>query len=163
MMTFDAYSFLESQEGKTVKMIWKEVSLAFVILLSGVSAPLHAFEVSGESFPAEFNITSWISETNGSSMTAVGVVGEGYGKVYLNYDFVSGSADKNQGDFSGGIRTINNNGEMVAGTLQGIWKREGKIVTMYTLDQFSNGDMIYAEGRVDLVEGTMSFTAYPIQ
>ena len=31
---------------------------------------------------------------------------------------------------------------------------------MYTLDQFSNGDMIYAKGTVDLVEGTMSFTAY---
>ena len=51
---------------------------------------------------------------------------------------------------------------MVAGTLQGIWKRDGKIVTMWTLDQFSNGDMIYAKGNVDLVQGTMSFTAYPI-
>ena len=53
---------------------------------------------------------------------------------------------------------------MVAGTLQGIWQRDGKIlVTMYTLDQFSNGDMIYAKGEVDLVKGTMSFTAYPIR
>ena len=51
-------------------------------------------------------------------MTAEGIVGEGYGKVYLNYDFVSNSADKNQGDFSGGARTINNDGVMVAGTLQ---------------------------------------------
>lgn len=146
-----------------MKIIWKALSLVLVMLLSSVSAPLHAFEVSGESFPAEFNITSWISKTDGSSMTAVGIVGEGYGKVYLNYDFVSGSTDKNQGYFSGGIRTINNDGEMVAGTLQGIWTREGKIVTMYTLDQFSNGDMIYAEGLVDLVEGTMSFIAYPIR
>ena len=53
-------------------------------------------------------------------------------------------------------------GDMVAGTLQGIWKRNGKIVTMRTLGQFSNGDMIYARGKVDLVQGTMSFTAYPI-
>jgi hypothetical protein len=37
------------------------------------------------------------------------------------------------------------------------------MVTMYTLDQFSNGDMIYAEGNVDLVKGTMSFTAFPIK
>ena len=61
------------------------------------------------------------------------------------------------------MRTINNDGVMVAGTLQGIWKRDGKMVTMYTLDQFSNGDMIYAKGYVDLVKGTMSFTAFPIQ
>jgi hypothetical protein len=52
---------------------------------------------------------------------------------------------------------------MVAGTLQGIWKRNGKMVTIYTLDQFSNGDMIYAKGDVDLVKGTMSFIAYPIE
>jgi hypothetical protein len=37
------------------------------------------------------------------------------------------------------------------------------MVTMYTLDQFSNGDVIYAKGNVDLVRGTMSFAAFPIQ
>ena len=136
--------------------------LAWVLLAAVFSLPAFAFEVSGESFPAEMKITSWESAVGGSSMTAEGIVGEGYGKVYLSYDFRSGSANKNQGDFTGGIRTINNDGVMVAGTLQGIWKRDGKIVTMYTLDQFSNGDMIYAKGLVDLVAGTMSFTAYPI-
>lgn len=61
------------------------------------------------------------------------------------------------------MRTINNGGVVVAGTLQGIWKRDGKMVTMYTLDQFSNGDMIYAKGNVDLVKVNMSFTAFSIQ
>ena len=141
----------------------KNITLPLAILVCAFAASLHAFEVSGESFPAEFNITSWTSHINGIALTAEGDVGEGYGKVYLSYDFVSSSADKNQGDFSGDIRTIINEGVMVAGTLQGIWKRDGKMVTMYTLDQFSNGDMIYATGTVDLVEGTMSFKAYPIQ
>ena len=143
--------------------ILKNIAISFAMLVCAFAAPLHAFEVSGESFPAEFNITSWTSHINGIALTAEGDVGEGYGKVYLSYDFVSSSADKNQGHFSGDIRTINNDGVMVAGTLQGIWKRDGKLVTMYTLDQFSNGDMIYAKGNVDLVKGTMSFTAYPIQ
>ena len=143
--------------------ILKNIAISFAMLASALAAPLHAFEVSGESFPAEFKITSWTSDINGIALTAEGDVGEGYGKVYLSYEFVSSSADKNQGDFSGDIRTINNDGVMVAGTLQGIWKRDGKMVTMYTLDQFSNGDMIYAKGNVDLVIGTMSFTAYPIQ
>ena len=141
----------------------KNIALTIAMLLSALAAPLHAFEVSGESFLAEVKITSWTSDIDGIALTAEGEVGEGYGKVYLSYDFVSSNADKNQGDFSGGIRTINNDGVMVAGTLQGIWKRDGKMVTMYTLDQFSNGDMIYAKGDVDLVKGTMSFTAYPIQ
>ncbi len=51
---------------------------------------------------------------------------------------------------------------MVAATLQGIWKRDGKSVMMYTLDAFSNGDMIYAEGIIDLIEGTLKFTAFPM-
>ena len=74
----------------------KNIALTLAMLLSALAAPLHAFEVSGESFPAEFNITSWTSNASGKRSTAEGIVGEGYGKVYLNYDFVSNSADKNQ-------------------------------------------------------------------
>ena len=121
-----------------------------------------AFEVSGDSFPADFKMTSWSSTADSSSLTAEGIVGEGYGKVYLSYEFKSNSTDRNKGNFNGSLRSINNDGVMVAASLQGIWKRDGKIVTMYTLDSFSNGDMIYAKGKVDLVQGTMSFIAYPI-
>ncbi len=122
-----------------------------------------AFEVSGDSFPADFKMTSWSSTADSSSLTAEGIVGEGYGKVYLSYEFKSNSTDRNKGNFNGSLRSINNDGVMVAASLQGIWKRDGKIVTMYTLDSFSNGDMIYAKGLVDLVESTMKFTAFPIE
>jgi hypothetical protein len=123
----------------------------------------YAFEVSGESFPADFEMTSWSSTSDNSSMTAEGVIEEGYGKVYLTYEFKSNSDDRSKGNFNGNLRSINNDGVMVAATLQGIWKREGKIVTMHTLDGFSNGDMIYAKGLVDLVKGTLNFTAFPIE
>tara|TARA_B100001094_G_C17954083_1_gene682071 strand:- start:350 stop:784 length:435 start_codon:yes stop_codon:yes gene_type:complete len=123
----------------------------------------NAFEVSGESFPANFEMTSWTSDSDSSSMTAVGVVEEGYGKVYLNYTFKSNSTNRSKGNFSGSLRSINNDGVMVAATLQGIWKRDGKIVTMHTLDGFSNGDMIYAKGIVDLVKSTLNFTAFRIE
>jgi hypothetical protein len=122
-----------------------------------------AFEVSGESFPADFKMTSWSSTSDSSSLTAEGIVGEGYGKVYLSYEFKSNSTDRNKGNFNGSLRSINNDGVMVAASLQGIWKRDGKIVTMYTLDSFSNGDMIYAKGLLDLVESTIKFTAFPIE
>ena len=139
----------------------KFIAAAMLLLSSAFSAL--AFEPTGDSFPAEFELTSWTSSQTGSSLTAEGVVGEGYGKVYLSYDFISGTADRNQGNFSGHLRSINQDGEMVAATLQGIWKRDGKTLMMYTLDSFSNGDMIYAEGIVDLIAGTMKFTAYPMQ
>jgi len=138
-------------------------ALLFSLFFGLASLQVQAFEPTGDSFPASFKMTSWTSTKAGSSLTAEGVVGEGYGKVYLSYEFLSNSADRNKGDFSGNLRSINQDGEMIAATLQGIWKREGKLVKMYTLDTFSNGDMIYAEGIIDLIEGSLNFTAFPIE
>jgi hypothetical protein len=39
-------------------------------------------------------------------------------------------------------------------------EKRREIVNMYTLDTFSDGGMIYAEGKVDLVEGTLKFKAF---
>lgn len=121
------------------------------------------FEAKGDSFPAEFTMTSWSSSATTSSLTAEGVVGEGYGKVYLSYEFFSTTADRLKGNFTGSLRSINQDGDLVAASLQGIWKREGTMVTMHTLDAFSNGDMIYAKGAVDLFNGTLVFEAFPIE
>tara|TARA_B100001121_G_C18469601_1_gene517258 strand:- start:256 stop:699 length:444 start_codon:yes stop_codon:yes gene_type:complete len=132
----------------------------FSVLMLTVGTSIHAFEPSGDSFEAEFKITSWTASNTDSTITSEGIVGEGFGKVYLTHNFRSRFGDNTQGDFDGQVRSINNDGVMVMATLQGIWKREGKIVNMYTLDTFSDGGMIYAEGKVDLVEGTLSFEAF---
>ena len=144
-------------------MLKNFLKLSAVITMLAITNSSVAFEVSGESFPADFEMTSWSSTADSSSLTAEGIVGEGYGKVYLSYEFKSNSTDRNKGNFNGSLRSINNDGVMVAASLQGIWKRDGKIVTMYTLDSFSNGDMIYAKGFIDLVESTIKFTAFPIE
>ena len=132
----------------------------FAILMMLAGSSIFAFEVTGDSFKAEFKITSWTASNTDSTITSEGMVGEGFGKVYLTHNFRSRFGDNTQGDFDGQVRSINNDGVMVTATLQGIWKREGKIVNMYTLDTFSDGDMIYAEGKVDLVKGTLNFEAF---
>tara|TARA_B100000575_G_C23045118_1_gene601588 strand:+ start:538 stop:981 length:444 start_codon:yes stop_codon:yes gene_type:complete len=137
---------------------FKITFLAILMMLAGSS--IFAFEVTGDSFKAEFKITSWTASNTDSTITSEGMVGEGFGKVYLTHNFRSRFGDNTQGDFDGQVRSINNDGVMVTATLQGIWKREGKIVNMYTLDTFSDGDMIYAEGKVDLVQGTLNFEAF---
>ena len=144
-------------------MLKNFLKLSAAIAMLVITNTSYAFEVSGESFPADFEMTSWSSTSDRSRLTAEGIVGEGYGKVYLNYEFKSNSTERNKGNFNGSLRSINNDGVMVAASLQGIWKRDGKIVTMYTLDSFSNGDMIYAKGLLDLVESTIKFTAFPIE
>tara|TARA_B100001113_G_scaffold171566_1_gene140373 strand:- start:251 stop:694 length:444 start_codon:yes stop_codon:yes gene_type:complete len=142
-------------------MYFKKFKITFfAILMMLAGSSIFAFEVTGDSFKAEFKITSWTASNTDSTITSEGMVGEGFGKVYLTHNFRSRFGDNTQGDFDGQVRSINNDGVMVTATLQGIWKREGKIVNMYTLDTFSDGDMIYAEGKVDLVQGTLNFEAF---
>ena len=133
----------------TFNKIKTKSSLALGILLFGVSS-VFGFQVSGESFDANFKISSWTATKSGSVITSEGIVGEGYGKVYLTHTFSSNNPEGSSGDFVGQARTINKDGEMRFASLQGIWERDGTIVTMYTLDGVTNGVMNYAKGKVDL-------------
>ena len=66
------------------------------------------------------------------------------------------------GEFSGQARTISQDGEMQYASLQGSWVREGKIVTMYSFDSLNNGVINHAQGKVDLVAGTLKFEVYQV-
>ena len=127
-----------------IKQIQK--SITFVVLtalFSLTSYSVLAYEVNGESFPADFNITSWTAEDGKSTITSEGVVGEGYGKVYLTHTFNVNSDDGMSGEFTGQVRTISSEGELQSGSLQGSWARNGKIVTMYSFDTINNGVICY--------------------
>ena len=95
---------------KLIKRIGLLVITTF--LLTNVSA-LFALDVQGDSFDAEFKITSWSATNTDSTITSEGIVGEGFGKVYLTHNFRSRSGDNTQGDFDGKVRSINNDGVMV--------------------------------------------------
>ena len=62
------------------------ISFATLILLFLASHTVTAFEVTGESFQAEFDVTSVTSTKSGSVLTAEGDI-EGYGRVFLTYNF----------------------------------------------------------------------------
>ena len=89
-------------------------------------------------------------------------MGEGYGKVYLTHNFTVGSSDGMSGEFSGQARTINQDGEMQYASLQGSWSRDGKIVTMHSLDTLDNGVINHAQGEVDLFAGTLKFKVFQV-
>ena len=72
------------------------------------------------------------------------------------------SDDGMSGEFSGQARTINEDGEMQYASLQGSWVREGKIVTMYSFDSLNNGVINHAQGKVDLMAGTLSFEVFQV-
>ena len=143
--------------------VLKKIGLShLLVIFLTLSGSIAAFEVEGDNFEANFTISSWTAYEGKSVITSEGLVGEGYGKVYLTHTFNITASDGMSGDFVGQARTIDKGGEMRFASLQGIWKREGTIVTMYTLDSVTNGVMNYAKGSVYLYAGTLKFSVYPI-
>lgn len=144
------------------KKIMNKTILGITASIFMMAQGAFAFEVKGESFPANFNITSWTAGNGESTITSEGVVGEGYGKVYLTHHFTVSSDDGMSGEFTGQARTINQDGELQYASLQGSWSRDGKIVSMYSFDTVNNGVINHAQGRVDLFEGTLKFEVFPV-
>jgi hypothetical protein len=49
---------------------------------------------------------------------------------------------------------------MLAGSLQGIWKRAGTLVHLKGLDDANNGDQNYSEVTLDLINKTAAGSVY---
>ncbi len=133
-------------------------ALAIITLLLSWTMT-HALEIKNKpDFTATFEITSMISTESGSTITCEGKAGD-YGKTYLTYNFRSTNGSKDSGDFSGQVRAIDGDGNMTSGSLQGVWKRIGRIVEIHSLDELSDGQKIIAIGTMDLVSGEVILDA----
>ena len=119
--------------------------------------------LSEETGTSWFVIKAQIHAGGGYSViTSEGFV-DGYGKVYLTHKFKANSGEALTGDFTGAARAISKDGDMAFASLQGIWKREGKILTIHTLDSLTNGTANYAKGTFDLYEGTLKFDVFAVE
>ena len=136
----------------------KFLSLASALIFI-MSPHANAFEVTGMSFPAEFEVTSLTSTSAGSVLTAEGDIAD-YGRVFLTYNLEGVHGLSDLGHFSGQIRAVTREGVMY-GTLNGVYRvKEGKM-HVHTFDTHSNGDIVMAIGTIDIIEGRASFTVYP--
>jgi hypothetical protein len=53
--------------------------------------------------------------------------------------------------------------EVVTATLQGVWKKNGKVFDLYTFDAVSNGLINVATGELDMVNKTLKFNVAPVE
>jgi len=130
-----------------------------IILFLAFSHSSSAFEVSGDSFLAEFDVTSVTSDKSGSVLTAEGDI-DGYGRVFLTYYFEGVHGLTDLGHFTGQIRSVTADGVMY-GTLNGVYRMKSGKMHIHTFDTHSNGDIVMAIGAIDLVAGKGNFTVYP--
>jgi|TARA_B110001452_G_scaffold266352_1_gene272989 hypothetical protein len=86
-----------------------------------------------------------------------------YGKAYLSYVFTNYNNSTTNGEFTGFAWT--QMGEnIVKATLQGVFKKEGKVFKMYSYDNTTDENKIMiVSGVVDFVEQTMKFKVAPLK
>ena len=92
----------------------------------------------GESFVGDFIVDS-VSTTDGVNyhLTASGEAGP-YGRVYGNWLFTNKLGLEDMGEFTGYGWTQSGE-DVVTATLQGVWKKNGRVFDLYTFDAVSNG------------------------
>ena len=116
----------------------------------------------GDTFNADFEIDSAMT-TDGKNwqIAASGEAGP-YGKAYLSYTFTNYFDAEGQGEFTGFAWTQIGD-KVVNGSLQGVWKKDGKVFKMYSLDNDSTNKVFnIVSGEADFVAKTMKFKVAPI-
>lgn len=117
----------------------------------------------GDTFNANFVIDSAMT-TDGKNwqIAASGDAGP-YGKAYLSYSFTNYFDAAGQGEFTGFAWTQMGE-KIINGSLQGVWKKDGAVFKMYSLDNdATNGVFNIVSGEVDFVAKTMKFKVAPIK
>lgn len=85
-----------------------------------------------------------------------------YGKAYLSYVFTNHNNSTTSGEFTGFAWTQMGE-DIVKATLQGVYKKEGKIFKMYSYDNVTDGNTMIVSGVVDFVAQTMKFKVAPLK
>ncbi|MQF82486.1 MAG: hypothetical protein FI735_10315 [SAR202 cluster bacterium] len=84
-----------------------------------------------------------------------------YGKVMFTI-VTESSGDRNGGKAYGGGRGALEDGEYVVGTFSGRWSREGTKVTVYGIDEVTNGDMSLIVFEIDPIAEEVSVSHYAL-
>ena len=127
--------------------------LLFVSLTFGQDIPL-----GKNMFKADFNVDSVTLGIDSNQVNVSGDVGGGYGRVYLSYVFTNKMETKDAGEFTG-LAWSQAGENFNRASLQGIWKRNGKIFELYTFDNVTDGKKTVAKGILDMVNKTLKFEA----
>lgn len=77
---------------------------------------------------------------------------EDYGQIYLTYELEENPRHGAQGSFKGKAFALSVEGAKNDANLNGVWSRSGRNLTLYSLDDVSDGNLFFAVVKIDLVE-----------
>ena len=141
----------------------KKLTSAITLLCCGIIAPLltFGFDVIGDEVSLSGKITSTTLTDEGGVINVVSD-NEIYGKTWLTYNVkVNNPNSPDQGSFQGRAIAINNDGQRVSASRQGVWSRDGYIYSFYSLDDVSDGNQFLCITKMNLKDDTVEMRFYP--
>ena len=138
----------------------KKISL--ILFATLLSCSLFGLKVTAdEKFTLSGKVTS-ISLTDQGGVINVSSKAGRYGKVFLTYNLkIDNPNYTSQGSFVGRGVGINDDGNRNSGSRQGVWKREGNIITFHSLDDVTDGNRNFCISKLNQTEETLEMTFYP--
>ena len=130
--------------------------VGLLLAIAPIAVSAQEIKFGEGAFEANFEIDSTFTEDGKTfEVSASGDAGP-YGKAYLSYVFTDKNGDGDRGEFTGFAWTQQGE-DVVTATLQGVYKKDGKVFRMYSLDNVSNGKFNIVSGEADFVAKTMKF------
>ena len=132
------------------------------LALAPVTAAAQDLKFGEGEFEATFEIdTSFTTDGKTFDVTASGDAGP-YGKAYVTYVFTDKQGQGDRGEFTGFAWTQQGE-EIFTASLQGVYRKVGKVFRIYSLDNVSNGKINIVSGEADFVAKTMKFKVSELQ
>ena len=120
------------------------------------------FKLEDENYEFEGTITSSTQTQTGSTFNVTGKAGF-YGKVWVTYNFLVNPKHETQGSFTGVGHSITDDGEAQGGIRNGVWSRDGHVMTVYSLDDISDGVLNFCVETWDFRDDSVKFEFSRVQ
>jgi hypothetical protein len=143
-----------------VQKIW--LAAALLVVAAGANADGHpTITIPEETFSVQGEMMNLELSDGGGVITVAAIAGK-YGRVFLTYNMSTNPNSKTQGSFTGRGMGIDDTGNREFAVRAGVWTRSGTTLTLYSLDDLTDGTQNLCKSELNLTTGDFQMTFYPM-
>lgn len=143
-----------------VQKIW--LAAALLVVAAGANADGHpTITIPEETFSVKGELMNLELSDGGGVITVAAIAGK-YGRVFLTYNMSTNPNSKTQGSFTGRGMGIDDTGNREFAVRAGVWTRSGTTLTLYSLDDLTDGTQNLCKSELNLTTGDFQMTFYPM-
>lgn len=143
-----------------VQKIW--LAAALLVVAAGANADGHpTITIPEETFSVQGELMNLELSDGGGVITVAAIAGK-YGRVFLTYNMSTNPNSKTQGSFTGRGMGIDDTGNREFAVRAGVWTRSGTTLTLYSLDDLTDGTQNLCKSQLNLTTGDFQMTFYPM-